>query len=339
MYFFGRFWKIIINFSFSAIVLITIIVILSAAWLFRYLEPATFPSYFDSLWYTMVTSTTVGYGDYYPVSVRGRIFAMVFFLYGIMTLTIFIGKIQQMLSDYKRMKEEGKLNYKNSGHVIFIGYGKKTMIAIKEIKSASPAMAIVLIDSKLKKNPYDEDDVFFISGNPAEDETLLKANLPVAERVFILSDETIEDDLAADGTTALIALGVEDLSNEYNVNMHTTVEIRKAAHKQRFKHANVERFIYSYESVGLLFARECLHSGSATLFNDLLSNERGSDLHQITAKPEWRTYKDAAFGVFSLGATLIAVNNDLDVAARAAEPLPENATLTIVCSDISITKL
>jgi len=337
MYFFGRIWKVIISFSFSAILLVTIIVLISSAWVFHFLEPATFPTYFDSLWFTMVTSTTVGYGDYYPQSVPGRLFAMVFFLYGIMTLTVFIGKMQQMLSDYKRLKEEGKLDYKKSGHIIFIGYGKKTMIALKEIKNASPEMAIVLIDSKLAKNPYDNDYVFFISGNPAEDKTLLKANLPVAERVFIFSDERIEDDLAADGTTALIALGVEDLSSAYHVNMHTTVEIRKAAHKERFKHANVERFIYSYESVGLLFARECLHSGSATLFNDLLSNERGSDWHQIKAKPEWITYKDAALGVFSLGATLLAVNNDLDVATRAAEPLPKNATLTIVCTDSSIT--
>ncbi|WOD61717.1 ion channel [Niallia taxi] len=336
MYFFGRIWKVIINFSFSAILLITFGVILSAAWLFRLLEPATFPSYFDSLWYTMVTSTTVGYGDYYPTSIAGRIFAMVFFLYGIMTLTVFIGKIQQMLSDYKRLKEEGKLDYKRDGHVIFIGYGKKTAIAIKEVKSSNAKMPIVLIDSKLDKNPYNEDYVFFINGNPAEDETLLKANLPVADRVFIFSDEAIENDLAADGTTALIALGVEDLSNEYSVNMHTTVEIRKASHKPRFKHANVERFVYSYESVGLLIARECLHSGSATLLNDLLSNDRGSDWHQIKAKKEWKTYKDAAEGVFSSGATLIAVNDDLDVATKAKKTLPIDATLTIVCSETTI---
>ncbi|MBP3040634.1 potassium channel protein [Bacillaceae bacterium Marseille-Q3522] len=333
MFFFARVWRKLINFSFPVIFATTVFVIISAALIFRILEPETFPSFFDGLWYTMVTSTTVGYGDFFPVTFTGRAFAMIYFIYGIMTLTVFIGKIQVMVSDYKRLREEGKMEYKKSGHVIFIGYGKKTEIAIKEIKNNNPKRSILLIDNKLEKNPYHEDYVHFIKGDASDDEILLKANILQAERVFIFSDEKIDDDLAADGTTALIALGVENITSEHQINMHTTVEIRKASHKKRFKHAKVERFIYSYESVGLLMARECLHKGSASIFNDLLSSDRGADMHDIHAKPEWKTYKDAVIGVLSLGGTLLAVNNDLDIASYSEKVLPEQAVLTIMCND------
>ncbi|MDX8413063.1 MAG: ion transporter [Mariprofundales bacterium] len=46
-------------------------------------EPETFPTAFEGAWWSLVTMSTVGYGDLYPVSLGGRLIAVVVILAGI----------------------------------------------------------------------------------------------------------------------------------------------------------------------------------------------------------------------------------------------------------------
>ncbi|HHN72912.1 MAG TPA: ion transporter, partial [Thermopetrobacter sp.] len=46
-------------------------------------QPAAFGSIFDALWWAMITLTTVGYGDIYPVTTGGRIFTMLLLVVGL----------------------------------------------------------------------------------------------------------------------------------------------------------------------------------------------------------------------------------------------------------------
>ncbi len=50
-------------------------ILLSALLIFN-LEPDTFPSFFDAIYWATVSLTTVGYGDIYPTTTIGRIIAM-----------------------------------------------------------------------------------------------------------------------------------------------------------------------------------------------------------------------------------------------------------------------
>ena len=49
----------------------------------RYAPGANITSFGDAIWWAFVTIATVGYGDYYPVTVSGRFFAVVLMLGGI----------------------------------------------------------------------------------------------------------------------------------------------------------------------------------------------------------------------------------------------------------------
>ena len=49
----------------------------------RYAPGANITSFGDAIWWAFVTIATVGYGDYYPVTVPGRFFAVVLMLGGI----------------------------------------------------------------------------------------------------------------------------------------------------------------------------------------------------------------------------------------------------------------
>ena len=46
-------------------------------------EPDSFNNYFDAVYWATVSLTTVGYGDLYPVTIVGRIVAMLSSLFGI----------------------------------------------------------------------------------------------------------------------------------------------------------------------------------------------------------------------------------------------------------------
>lgn len=338
MYLIYRLWGKVLKSSFWVLMLGTSLIILLAALIFCLLEPKTFPTLIEGIWFSMTTATTVGYGDYSPKTNIGRLFGMGFFILGIITITMFLGKLQNSVSHYNKLKEEGKLKYTKSNHYVFIDYSVKTSETIERVLSSEKNTEIVLVDD-LPKNPYEHDRVHFISGDPSEEETLLKANIVNAKRVAIFSDDSVKNPTLADAKTLLIALTVESLSEQHNKNMHTTVEINKESNKKKFKHVNVENFVLTHDSVSQLIAKAILNPGSTNIFGQLLSEEYGSNLFEIKAPSSWKTYRDAAMGLFNEKATLIAVNENLDVASRSDELLPKNATLFIVCDKDSFKKL
>jgi voltage-gated potassium channel len=51
-------------------------------------QPEEFSSVFDSLWWAIVTLTTVGYGDIYPITMGGRVFTFFILIIGLGTVAI-----------------------------------------------------------------------------------------------------------------------------------------------------------------------------------------------------------------------------------------------------------
>ena len=63
----------------------------------------------DTLWWAVVTITTVEYGDYYPVTLAGRLIAIIVMLSGIGIVVTLLGVFSQ-----KRLQHvESKLKSKN----------------------------------------------------------------------------------------------------------------------------------------------------------------------------------------------------------------------------------
>lgn len=67
---------------------------------------ATITSYGDAIWWALVTTTTVGYGDFYPVTTEGRIIAAVLMVVGIALLGAVTGGVASWFVEQLTTDEE-----------------------------------------------------------------------------------------------------------------------------------------------------------------------------------------------------------------------------------------
>jgi len=90
-------------------IFITLLLIYFAAIGIYYFEneaqPEHFSSIFDSLWWAIITLTTVGYGDVYPITVGGRVFTFVILMIGLGIVAIPTGIISSALTKSMDKKE------------------------------------------------------------------------------------------------------------------------------------------------------------------------------------------------------------------------------------------
>lgn len=90
-------------------IFITLILIYFAAVGIYYFEnqaqPEHFSSIFDSLWWAIITLTTVGYGDVYPITVGGKIFTFIILMIGLGIVAIPTGIISSALTKSIDKKE------------------------------------------------------------------------------------------------------------------------------------------------------------------------------------------------------------------------------------------
>ncbi|WP_295125457.1 potassium channel family protein [uncultured Leifsonia sp.] len=72
----------------------------------RYAPGSNIRSFGDSLWWACVTMATVGYGDYYPVTVTGRLLAIVLMIGGIAIVGTASATIVSYLSEQTQQARE-----------------------------------------------------------------------------------------------------------------------------------------------------------------------------------------------------------------------------------------
>ena len=69
-------------------------------------QPENFSSIFDSLWWAIITLTTVGYGDVYPITVGGKVFTFIILMIGLGIVAIPTGIISSALTNSIDKSEE-----------------------------------------------------------------------------------------------------------------------------------------------------------------------------------------------------------------------------------------
>ncbi|MCP8617165.1 potassium channel family protein [Salirhabdus salicampi] len=308
--------------------ILSFLLIFISTYLITKIEPEGFPHWFDGFWWVMTTVTTVGYGDYAPVTVEGRMLAIVLYIFGIGLIGVVIGKVIDGLSSFRKKREEGNIMFKGKNHYVIIGWSHKAKYALKEMMNTKKDSDIVIIDDR-DHAPVLTDQVHYVQGDATKVETLDKANIKEAKAVLMFADDSIENPQLVDGKTLLVASTVEGM----NPNVHTVVEVMEEDHIKNFKHIQVDDFIFSHETISSLAVRSVFTKGISGLYGQLMQRKHGDDLYYIPKKDHWYTYEDAFRELLEVGATLIADGDNLGINRILKEKIRDDAKLFVICNN------
>jgi len=144
-------------------------------------------SFLNSLYMTVITISTVGFGEIHQLSAAGKIFTIFLIILSISTYAYAVtvlsthfleGQLFYLFKGYRT-----KSIKKMEKHIIVCGFGRNGQQAIKEL--AAHGYKFVVVDNNheiIIKNM--EKPVRFIEGDATQDETLLRANIKSARALI-----------------------------------------------------------------------------------------------------------------------------------------------------------
>lgn len=285
-FFYYRFlrWPIIVR-----ILILALAVIFVFGLAIHFVEPKTFPTVFDGVWWAVITTATVGYGDLYPVTFAGRVIGIILILSGAGILSAYFVALAGATATRQNAFLEGKAAFTGGKQMVIIGWNERARKVIGQLMELKERQPIVLVDETLESNPYPYDNVYFIKGKPYQDETLKKANVRAAKAVLITSDQH-KTETEADMGAVLTLLAVKGL----NPDAYCIVEIQTADQVVNAKRAGADEVIQANTQASFVMLNSLISNGMSDTLLSLLNQQEKNHLDFIPVKPKWRnlTVKD-----------------------------------------------
>ncbi|MBN2123943.1 MAG: potassium channel protein [Deltaproteobacteria bacterium] len=141
--------------------------------------------FLDSLYMTVITITTVGYGEVRQVSEAGRIFTIFIIFMGMGIIAYILGLTAQAMVDFQVREIIGRtrLGLKMRSikdHYIVCGFGRIGKIICRELKAKGFSM--VIIDSNPDaRSALENEDIPFINDDATSEEVLTEAGIERAK--------------------------------------------------------------------------------------------------------------------------------------------------------------
>ena len=150
-------------------------------------------NFLDSIYMTIITLSTVGYGEVRHIGPAGRIFTILLILFGISIMAYIIGLVTETLvesqirSIFGRKKLSKKIkSLKN--HYIICGYGRIGRIICKELIRHS--ISLVVIEKKDLRQELEQNNILHIINDATQEDTLIEAGVKRAKGlVSVLSSD------------------------------------------------------------------------------------------------------------------------------------------------------
>ncbi len=263
-----------------------------------------FTTTFDTLWYTIVTLSTVGYGDKTPITVGGRLLGILIILFGVAITGAVTGKIASYLVEKQLKEGRGLADFsKLENHFIICGWRRELPKILKDILKVNPKIRssnILLInfaepqkiedlraDRKLSKIKY-------IYGDYSDESVLMRANIKKAKTVLILADQTNPSATAheIDSRTVMAVMTIESLTRE----VYTCAELLDPKFEQYLKLAYCDEIILSKAYSRILLANAAAASGISQVIHKLIdvNSETPVKVIDFPANFIGKTFKELA---------------------------------------------
>jgi voltage-gated potassium channel len=200
---------------------------------------------FDALYWSIVTISTVGYGDVTAVSSEGRFVAVLVIIAGVavlaFTTSLFVSAFTEKLSEIKEMKTVENVSKLKKFYLI-CGYEQIAKNVAKKL--AINGNKIIILDDNLSRIEEAQSDGFIaLNYNPGNKESYTKLHINIDKQV-----------------KAILCLHEDDVENVYTAltirSLNTDVFILSLlmndTNRTKLKFAGIDKIVYPQELVGLI---------------------------------------------------------------------------------------
>lgn len=229
-------------------------------------------SFFDALYMTIITVTSIGYQEIHPLSDAGRFFNMglivssfATFAYALAKLTQYIvdGEINKYFKNRKIMHAIKQLE----NHVIVCGYGRNGKQAATTLQRHKVKFVVIesnehRIEEDLSKN----DSVLYIKGDATDDDVLLHAGIKNAKALITALPE--------DADNVFIVLSARALNEKVKIISRAS----NAGSAPKLRKAGADNVIMP-DKIGGTHMATLVSKPDVVEFIDYLSGEEGEAIH------------------------------------------------------------
>jgi len=295
------------------VILIAVVLLLSCASGFYYFEatPENGMAFGDAIWWAVVTSTTVGYGDYYPVTSGGRIVSFVLMLSGIGLMGFIITEVMSVMIEGRMKKDMGLLDITCKNHTVLVHWNDKAKLIIKELLELHPDEIIVVVDS-VERLEFKSKNVHYINGDPTYDATLERAGIKEARQVIVLGNQREFNESTVDAISTLICNTIDKLNPE----IYLVAEAFREENRTHLERANVNDIIVSSSVSSRMLVRSTISRNVSQTMKELMTNSFGNEVYEmiVPKKLIGLDFQEASsYFIESLDAVLLGYVNTQDV--------------------------
>jgi voltage-gated potassium channel len=151
----------------------------------------------DSLYMTIITISTVGYGEVHEIGPGGRVFTVLLIIFGVSIITYMVslvvetliaGEIRSVLGRRKVGKRIKSLR----DHYIICGYGRIGSIICKELTHKAIPLMVIEKDGQVL-DQLEQDKILYMDGDATNEETLLEAGIEKAKGLVTVVSSDAEN--------------------------------------------------------------------------------------------------------------------------------------------------
>src|ERR687890_88422 len=275
-------------------------------------------------WYFVVTSATVGYGDFFPTSTGGRIIGLYVIVGGIVTLTLLFTQLANALQSVRGKRLRGVVALDLSDHVVLFGYWPgRTERIVAELTADGRFQVALCAWDDVAENPLpDQPAVHFVRGDLTREDLMTRACVQRARTAVI--------DGRDDNETLAIAVAVDHA----NPDIHLVAALRDLGRRENLRYVNPGVQAVQWH-MPFLLSEEASDPGITQIYNDLMSSGGHGNTYSLRVPAGFphATFGDCQthFGR-TYGATVLAVrgSDGLVVSPPWETPVREGTTLYYV---------